>query len=196
MKTYVWLHKGATLHPIQSVCFMKPLLDLFVRFMLVLVWWRMSNNVTEGSDLHLETLETFLLISPAPEPAQPSSSSQSPLYRPSASPLPVSIWSSEPSLGIDFPCSSFLKKRETKLDVFSRKNIYKWTGMLSLWALGIYEYVLLWQYRQRECEKILSYLLFFYIFLQKSQTSLDFFLLKFVFQNWQFSEECFFYWAT
>lgn len=173
---------------------MKPLLDLFVRVLLVLVWWRMSNNVTEGSDLHLETLETFLLTSPAPEPAQPSSSSQSPLYRPSASPLPVSIWSSEPSLGIDFPCSSFLKKRdiETKFDVFSRK---KYINELECFhfELYIYECVLLWQYRQQECEKILSYLLFTYFFKRArllSKLSFKVFLSKLAILS------CFFYWAT
>lgn len=58
-----------------------------------------------------DTLKSFLLTSPPPEPPQPSSSSQSPLERPSASPLPVSIWSSEPSLGMDFPCNNLKKKK-------------------------------------------------------------------------------------
>lgn len=60
-------------------------------------WWDNS---------HLETLRIVFLTSPFPEPQQPSSSSQSPLYRPSGSPLPVSISSRLPNFGIDFPCKS------------------------------------------------------------------------------------------
>lgn len=75
----------------------------------------------------------FLRCSPPPEPPQPSSSSQSPLYCPSMSPLPVSIWSREPSFGMDFPCRSYMRRGKIKhvLLISFIGNIL-WFGVISL----------------------------------------------------------------
>lgn len=81
---------------------------------------------------HLTTLGFFLLPSPPPELPQPSSSSQSPLYCPSASPLPVSIWSKDPSLGMDLPCNSWWRKTG---QLFSQ-HVQRWICLI-FWKLSV-----------------------------------------------------------